>query len=138
MPWRSSTLICCWKQREPICGLKQQPASDWGRCDMAKHPLRVLVTGVELVSSAVDKLASIGASMTMMSGKVSEQRLIEELAKQPVQAILMRGNPPVSEAVLNAAPELRVIAKHGAGVDSVDLAAATARKVLVMVAGDAN
>src|ERR1035437_265020 len=105
---------------------------------MAKHPLRVLVTGAELVSSAVDKIASIGASLTMMPGKVSEQRLIEELAKQPVQAILMRGNPPVSEAVLNAAPELRVIAKHGAGVDSVDLAAATARKVLVMVAGDAN
>ena len=105
---------------------------------MAKHPLRVLVTGAELVSSAVDKLASIGASLTMMPGKLSEQRLIEELAKQPVQAILMRGNPPVSEAVLDAAPELRVIAKHGAGVDSVDLAAATARKVLVMVAGDAN
>jgi D-3-phosphoglycerate dehydrogenase len=105
---------------------------------MAKHPLRVLVTGAELVSSAVDKLASIGASLTMMPGKVSEQRLIEELAKQPVQAILMRGNPPVSEVVLDAAPELRVIAKHGAGVDSVDLAAATARKVLVMVAGDAN
>jgi D-3-phosphoglycerate dehydrogenase len=105
---------------------------------MAKHPMRVLVTGVELVSSAVDKLASIGASLTMMPGKVTEQRLIEELARQPVQAILMRGNPPVSGAVLDAAPELRVIAKHGAGVDSVDLAAATARKVLVMVAGDAN
>ncbi len=105
---------------------------------MAKHPLRVLVTGAELVRSAVDKLASIGASLTMMPGKVSEQRLIEELAKQPVQAILMRGNPPLSEAVLAAAPELRVIAKHGVGVDSVDIAAATARKVLVMVAGDAN
>ena len=74
----------------------------------------------------------------MMPGKVTEQRLIEELAKQPMQAILMRGNPPVSETVLDAATELRVIAKHGAGVDSVDLAAATARKVLVMVAGDAN
>ena len=105
---------------------------------MAKQPLRVLVTGAELVPSAVDKLCSIGASLTMMPGKVTEQRLIEELAKQPVQAILMRGNPPVSQAVLDAAPELRVIAKHGVGVDSVDMAAATARKVLVMVAGDAN
>ena len=74
----------------------------------------------------------------MMPGKVTEQRLIEELAKQPAQAILMRGNPPVSQAVLEAAPGLRVIAKHGAGVDSVDLAAATAHGVLVMVAGDAN
>jgi D-3-phosphoglycerate dehydrogenase len=105
---------------------------------MAKDRWRVLVTGAELVSAAVDKLSSIGANLTMMPGKVTEQRLIEELAKQPVQAILMRGNPPLSEAVLEAAPELRVIAKHGAGVDSVDLAAATARNVLVMVAGDAN
>jgi D-3-phosphoglycerate dehydrogenase len=105
---------------------------------MAKHPLRVLVTGAELVSIAVDKLSSIGATLTMMPGKMTEERLIEELAKQPVQAILMRGNPPVSQAVLDAAPELRVIAKHGAGVDSVDLAAATAHGVLVMIAGDAN
>lgn len=105
---------------------------------MAKHQLRVLVTGAELVSTAVDKLSSIGATLTMMPGKVTEQRLIEELAKQPVQAILMRGNPPVSQAVLDAAPELRVIAKHGAGVDSVDLAAATAQGVLVMIAGDTN
>jgi len=105
---------------------------------MAKGSWRVLVTGAELVSAAVDKLSAIGASLTMMPGKVTEQRLIEELAKGPVQAILMRGNPPVSEAVLEAAPELRVIAKHGAGVDSVDLAAASARNVLVMVAGDAN
>jgi D-3-phosphoglycerate dehydrogenase len=105
---------------------------------MAEHPLRVLVTGAELVSTAVDKLSAVGATLTMMSGKVTEQRLIEELAKQPTQAILMRGNPPVSQAVLNAAPELRVIAKHGAGVDSVDLATATAHGVLVMVAGDAN
>jgi len=105
---------------------------------MTKHPLRVLVTGAELVATAVDKLSSIGATLTMMPGKVTEERLIEELAKQPVQAILMRGNPPVSQAVLDAAPELRVIAKHGAGVDSVDLAAATAHGVLVMIAGDAN
>ena len=84
---------------------------------MANDSLRVLVTGSELVSAAVDKLASIGATLTMMPGKVTEQRLIEELAKQPTQAILMRGNPPVSQAVFKAAPGLRVIAKHGAGVD---------------------
>jgi D-3-phosphoglycerate dehydrogenase len=40
--------------------------------------------------------------------------------------------------VMDAAPDLRVIAKHGAGVDSVDLAAATSRGIEVMIAGDAN
>ena len=100
--------------------------------------IRVLVTGAELVSAAVEKLSAIGASLTMMSGKVTEQRLIEELAQQPTQAILMRGNPPVTRAVLEAAPALRVIAKHGVGVDSVDVAAATEKGILVMVAGEAN
>jgi D-3-phosphoglycerate dehydrogenase len=100
--------------------------------------IRVLVTGAELVNAAVEKLSAIGATLSMMPGKVTEQRLIEELAPQPTQAILMRGNPPVTRAVLNAATGLRVIAKHGVGVDSVDLAAATEKGILVMVAGDAN
>ena len=100
--------------------------------------LHVLVTGAELTSAAVEKLSAIGATLSMMPGKITEQRLLEELARQPVQAILMRGNPPITRAVLDAAPALRVIAKHGVGVDSVDVAAATEKKILVMVAGDAN
>ena len=48
---------------------------------------------------------------------MTEARLIEALAK-PTQAIVMRGNPPITRAVLNAAaPHLRVIAKPGAGVE---------------------
>jgi D-3-phosphoglycerate dehydrogenase len=100
--------------------------------------IHILVTGAELVSTAVEKLTAIGAALTMMPGKITEQRLIEELAKKPTQAILMRGNPPITREVLEAAPELRVIAKHGVGVDSVDVAAATERKILVMVAAEAN
>ena len=98
----------------------------------------VLVTGAELTSAAVAKLSAIGATLAMMPGKITEQRLLEEIARQPVQAILMRGNPPIARAVLDAAPALRVIAKHGVGVDSVDVAAATQKGILVMVAGDAN
>ncbi|MGA2991626.1 MAG: hydroxyacid dehydrogenase [Candidatus Korobacteraceae bacterium] len=103
-----------------------------------KEKIRVLVTGAELVSAAVEKLSSAGATLTMMPGKITEQRLIDELAQQPTQAILMRGNPPVTRTVLEAAPALRVVAKHGVGVDSVDVAAATEKRILVMVAGEAN
>jgi D-3-phosphoglycerate dehydrogenase len=59
-------------------------------------------------------------------------------AAAPTHAILMRGNPKIGAAVMDAAPDLRVIAKHGAGVDSVDLAAAASRGIQVMIAGDAN
>ena len=105
---------------------------------MEKNQFRVLVTGATLVSAAVAKLESIGAAVEMMSGKITEERLLKEVAQSPTHAILMRGNPPITRAVLDAAPTLRVIAKHGAGVDSVDMATATERGVLVMVAGDAN
>jgi D-3-phosphoglycerate dehydrogenase len=105
---------------------------------MTKEQFRVLVTGSELASAARDKLSSIGATLTMMPGKVTEQRLIDELTQQPTQAILMRGNPPMTRAVFDKAPVLRIIARHGVGVDSIDVPAATEKGVLVMVAGDAN
>jgi D-3-phosphoglycerate dehydrogenase len=104
------------------------------------HPMRirVLVTGAELTSVAVETLSAIGATLTMMPGKITEQRLVEELTQHSTPAILMRGNPPITRAVIEAAPALRVIAKHGVGVDSVDLAAAKEKGIRVMVAGEAN
>jgi D-3-phosphoglycerate dehydrogenase len=100
--------------------------------------LRVLVTSSELIPNAGDMLLRIGASIDTMAGKVTEARLIEVLAK-PTHAIVMRGNPPITRAVLEAAaPHLRVIAKPGAGVDSVDLAAATEHGIPIMTAGHGN
>ena len=99
---------------------------------------RVLVTGKQLAAEAVAILDGIGARLDYMSGAVTAPTLIEQLREGPTAAILMRGNPPVEAAVLAAAPDLRVIAKHGAGIDSVDLDAATRAGVVVMVAADAN
>jgi D-3-phosphoglycerate dehydrogenase len=99
---------------------------------------RVLVTSSEMMPSGTDMLRAIGASIETLAGKVTEARLIEALAK-PTQAIVMRGNPPITRAVLEAAaPHLRVIAKPGAGVDSVDLKAATEHGIPIMTAGHGN
>ena len=99
---------------------------------------RVLVTSSELIANAAEMLTRIGAQIDTMPGKVTEGGLIEALAT-PTQAIVMRGNPPITRAVLEAgAPHLRVIAKPGAGVDSVDLQAATEHGVPIMTAGHGN
>lgn len=44
----------------------------------------------------------------------------------------------VTAGVIHAAPHLRIIARHGAGSDGVDLPAATARGVIVTTTGPAN
>jgi D-3-phosphoglycerate dehydrogenase / 2-oxoglutarate reductase len=100
--------------------------------------LRVLVTGVSLAAEARRILEGIGAAVVLMPSGTGRDAILRALAEAPTQAILMRGNPPIDAAIMDAAPELRVIAKHGAGVDSVDLAAAAQRGIRVMVAADAN
>lgn len=65
----------------------------------------------------------------------SEQTLAE--ACQNAEAILARLGA-VTARVIAAAPRLRIIARHGAGSDGVDLAAATARGIVVTTTGPAN
>jgi len=48
------------------------------------------------------------------------------------------GLTPLGEAELQAAPRLRVVARHGVGYDSVDVAALTRRGIPLMVTGTAN
>lgn len=105
---------------------------------MTAHPCRVLVTGDNLAAEAVRILQDVGAEPVLMKGTVDSARIARELIDAPTQAILLRGNPVISADVLAASPHLKVIAKHGAGVDSVDIKAATAKRIPVMVAGDAN
>jgi D-3-phosphoglycerate dehydrogenase / 2-oxoglutarate reductase len=100
--------------------------------------LRVLVTGASLAAEARQILDGIGAAIVTMPSGTGRDAILRALAEAPTQAILMRGNPPIDAAIMDAAPELRVIAKHGAGIDSVDLDAAAKRGIRVMVAADAN
>jgi D-3-phosphoglycerate dehydrogenase len=51
---------------------------------------------------------------------------------------LIVGIDPVTDRVLDAAPDLRVISKYGAGVDNIDLAAASRRRIVVTATPDAN
>jgi len=62
---------------------------------------------------------------------------VGEAALGSADVLLVRGRR-IDRATLDAAPRLRVIARTGAGVDGVDVEAATARGIAVLYAPDAG
>ncbi len=54
------------------------------------------------------------------------------------QGLVVRSETKVTSQVMDAASELRVIGRAGVGVDNIDVAAATARGIVVMNAPDGN
>ncbi len=99
----------------------------------------VLVTSTQLSERARQILRDAGADVSYMSDPlITEDILAARLARDGITAVLMRGSPPFTRRVLEAAANLKIIAKHGAGFDSIDLDAATARGIVVVTAGAAN
>jgi D-3-phosphoglycerate dehydrogenase len=101
-------------------------------------PFVVLVTAMHLSPEAQKILTDAGGEIVFMPDPVDEAALIARFGEKPVHAVVLRGSKPFTARVLDAAPDLKVIAKNGAGVDSVDIATATRRGVAVMVAAGAN
>jgi len=98
----------------------------------------VLVTAATVSDLAQKLLREGGTDIEFMPGDINEDRLATVLSRGNIAAVLLRGSPPLTERVFAAARGLKIVAKHGAGVDSVDLAAATKHGIAVMVAGGAN
>jgi len=59
-------------------------------------------------------------------------------AAAEAQGILFRAGPPCDEALMRACPRLRVVGRHGVGLDTVDLAAATRLGIAVVHAPGSN
>ncbi len=94
----------------------------------------MVLTDRSIRPEAIDRLAATCA-LRILDDYPSEDTLAE--ASRPAHAILARLGV-VTAGVIAAAPRLRIVARHGAGSDGVDLAAATARGVVVTTTGPAN
>jgi D-3-phosphoglycerate dehydrogenase len=98
----------------------------------------VLVTGSAVSEQARKLLRDAGAEVVFMQTPPDEMALLSEFSRRKTAAVLLRGPAPFTPAVFAAATDLKIIAKHGAGIDSVDLESATAHGVAVMVTNGAN
>jgi len=68
--------------------------------------------------------------------KISEAELIER--GKTLDALIVGMEEKITKAVLEAATKLKIVTKHGAGVDNIDIPAATERKIPVVSAPGAN
>ncbi|GAB2830400.1 hydroxyacid dehydrogenase [Comamonas piscis] len=96
---------------------------------------RIIVTGADLAQQA---LGLLGGYEVIYAGKTPTEDDLVALAKQydPVAIIVRYGK--VGAAVMDAAPSLKVISKHGSGTDTIDKVAAKARGIEVVAAVGAN
>ncbi|MBL8522185.1 MAG: hydroxyacid dehydrogenase [Betaproteobacteria bacterium] len=95
----------------------------------------LLVTAADLAPQA---LALLGAFRIVFAGKTPQPDEVVALCREynPVAIIVRYGK--VTAAMMDAAPALQVISKHGSGIDTIDLAAAKARGIEVKAAAGAN
>lgn len=95
----------------------------------------LIVTGADLAQQALDLLTDFEI---VYAGKTPSEGDLVGLCRQhdPVAIIVRYG--AVSASVMDAAPSLRVISKHGSGTDTIDTAAARARGIEVRAAIGAN
>ncbi|WP_447774465.1 NAD(P)-dependent oxidoreductase [Variovorax boronicumulans] len=95
----------------------------------------ILVTGADLAPQA---LALLAGHEVVYAGKTPTEEDLVALCRthDPVAIIVRYGK--VGAAVMDAAPSLRVISKHGSGTDTIDKAAASARGIEVVAAVGAN
>lgn len=96
-------------------------------------PYRVLLyedmhaAGIEVLAEKAD---------LVMARSLDEDILIEQV--KDVDAIVIRANGAVTARLMDAAPKLKVVGRHGVGVDAIDLQAAKARGIVVCNTPDAN
>jgi len=99
--------------------------------------MHVIMTAPRLAPQAVALLEAAGATLHYMTPFPSAPEVAALAASVQPDAILSRQGP-VTAAVMDAAPGLRIIARHGVGVDDVDIAEAQRRGIVVTRAPGSN
>lgn len=97
----------------------------------------ILVTGPAISEAAAKLIADRGYSVAYLPPYTNEEVLVGLVGNlDPVGVIIRMGR--FGATAINAAPSLRVISKHGVGIDNVDVEAATQRDIPVVIAAGAN
>ena len=107
------------------------------RSSVPSQPIALkIVVADDLPASALELLRAERLERRRARRAASPPTLAADLAD--ADALLVRSATKVTAELLAAAPRLRIVARAGTGVDNIDVAAASARGVLVVNAPGAN
>lgn len=97
----------------------------------------VVVTTASLAAPAMELLNKRGVRLIFLPISTSPEELTKVLGRENPDGIISRAIG-LDAAAISAAPALKVISKYGVGYDNVDIAAARARNVPVLITRGAN
>jgi D-3-phosphoglycerate dehydrogenase len=101
---------------------------------MTQKAYKVLIPDAAIHPDGIHMLEEV-AALTLLPSYSPQETLVA--AAKDVDAILARTSI-ISRPVIEASSKLKIVSRHGVGVDSVDVAACTQHGVLVTITGDAN
>ncbi|WP_319498473.1 hydroxyacid dehydrogenase [uncultured Cohaesibacter sp.] len=97
----------------------------------------ILVTGPDLAPAAQRLVQEHGFETVHTPAYAASEVIADFLVKTDAVAVVSRMGR-IDANVIESAPSLRVISKHGVGVDNIDVAAAAAKGIPVLKATGAN
>ncbi|NVO16274.1 MAG: hydroxyacid dehydrogenase [Rhodoplanes sp.] len=101
-------------------------------------PTTILVTVPALAPAGLEVLQAEGCHVILTSKGGGVPEVLRHLARESVDGVISRTLPFGAEAFAAAGPSLKVVSRHGVGFDNVDVAAATARGIPVLIAPAGN
>jgi len=101
------------------------------------NPPRVAILGTAIAKQAMDMAAAAGVEVVTTDGYLDTVALEQFMAAHEPDALIVRLGK-VTETAIAVDPRLKIIAKHGVGYDTIDVAAAERQGVLVSIATGAN
>lgn len=102
-----------------------------------RHGARIAILGRAIAPQAMAMAKSAGAEVITTDGYLEGTELEAFMGREQPDAIILRLGK-VTDAAMAADPRLKIIAKHGVGYDTIDIAAASKRGVAVTIATGAN
>lgn len=98
---------------------------------------RIVILGKSLSPRAMDLADAAGAAVATSGGYLRGTELEAFIAQHRPHGVIVRLGE-MTDAAMATAPDLRIIAKHGVGYDTIDVGAARARGIQVTIAAGAN